>query len=374
MQNISTLDDLAEFARRQIAPRDLLASETFPPDLWRAMAEAGLFRIGLPAEHGGDGGTYADIAAAERVLVEHGHSTGLAGVWGGHLMVARWFIAGFANPAQQACYLPDAASGALTMGVAISEPKVGAHPKLLTTTATREGECWRLDGEKSYVTNGTIAGLYVVLAITAMQGSRKRYSFFLVPRDTPGLAVIEAPTPPSMRPVGHVALRLSGCVVPAEALLGTQDAAYETMALPFRDAEDAVGTSGMAGNLAGLVRLLAAELAPGQADEVLGELGALAGLAAIAVPSAAALALAVDEGQVTADGPQALLIGLRQNAAEFYRRAVAFRDAHAASRTKLLDARLNAIQTSLSVARGPRAIRMARAGARMLPAEPCLFT
>ena len=359
-------DNLAEFSRRHIAPRDLLASEVFPPDLWAAMAQAGLFRIGLPAAHGGDGGNYASIAAAERVLVEAGQSTGLAGVWGGHLMMARWFLAGFGSAAQQARYLPEVASGALTTGVAISESKVGAHPKLLTTTATREGASWRLDGEKSYVTNGDIAGLYVVLAITAIEGERKRYSFFLVPRGTPGLEVIAAATPASMRPVGHVALRLSGCVVPADALLGEQDAAYETMALPFRDAEDAVGTSGMAGNLAGLVRLLAAELAPQPSDEVLGELGALAGLAAIAGPSAAALAEAVDAGRVTADGPQALLIGLRQNAAEFHRRAVAFRDAHAATRSPVLDARLNSIQTSLSVARGPRAIRMARAGARML--------
>ena len=102
MQNMSVQIDLVGFARRQIAPRDLLASAAFPPDLWAAMAGAGLFRLGLPAAHGGDGGAYADIAAAERVLVEEGGSTGLAGVWGGHQMVARWFIAGFGSPTQQA--------------------------------------------------------------------------------------------------------------------------------------------------------------------------------------------------------------------------------------------------------------------------------
>lgn len=357
---------VADFARRHIAARDLLASATFPPDLWADMAAAGLFRIGLPAEHGGDGGTYADIAAAERVLVQAGHSTGLAGVWGGHQMVARWFLAGFANPAQQRQYLPALASGALTAGVAISEPKVGAHPKLLTTTATADGDAWRLDGEKSYVTNGDIAGLYVVLAITAMHGTRKRYSFFLVPRDAPGLTVLDAPTPPSMRPVGHVALRLEACRVPAAALLGTRDAAYETMALPFRDAEDAVGTSGMAGNLAGLVRLLGAELATPPADDAVAELGALAGLAALAAPAATTLARAVDTNTVTEPEAQALLIGLRQLAATFHTRATTFRDAHAATRSAVLDARLNSIQTSLSVARGPRAIRMARLGAGVL--------
>lgn len=357
------MTDLAAFARVHIAPRDLLASPELPPELWAAMAAAGLFRIGLPAAHGGDGNGYAGIAMAERVLVEEGGSTGLAGIWGSHQMVPRWFIAGFGSPEQQARLLPGFASGTLTAGVAISEPRVGAHPKHLTTRAVRDGDAWRLDGEKSYVTNGTLAGLFVVLAITAMDGERKRYSFFLVPRDTLGLEVIEAETPASMWPVGHVALRLSGCRVPADALLGPRDGAYEAMALPFRDAEDAIGASGMAGNLAGLVRLLAAELPDPAPEEAVAELGALAGLAALAGPSAATLARAVDERRWGDVEPQALLIGLRQLAAHFHAGAESFRERHAAQRAAKLDARLNSIRTSLSVARGPRAIRMARLGA-----------
>jgi acyl-CoA dehydrogenase len=358
--------ELAAFARAHIAPRDLLASPSLPPDLWAAMAASGLFRIGLPAEHGGDGGSYADIAAAERVLVEEGGSTGLAGIWASHQMVPRWFLVGFGTPAQQARWLPGFASGELTAGVAISEPKVGAHPKLLGTTATRDGDDWVLDGEKSYVTNGNLAGLYMVLAITALQGERKRYSFFLVPRDAPGLEVVEAETPASMWPVGHVALRLRGCRVPADALVGPQDGAYEAIALPFRDAEDAIGTSSQAGNLPGIVRLLAAELPTPAPEEAVAELGALAGLAALVAPAAAALARAVDQRAWGGTEAQALLIGLRQHAAHFHARATAFRDAHAARRDAKLDARLHSIQTSLSVARGPRAIRMARLGESVL--------
>ena len=357
--------DLAAFARSHIAPRDLLASPELPHDLWAAMAAAGLFRIGLPAEHGGDGGSYADIAAAERVLVEEGGSTGLAGIWGSHQVVPRWFLVGFGSPAQQARWLPRFASGELTAGVAISEPKVGAHPKLLSTTARRDGPGWVLDGEKSYVTNGNLAGLFMVLAITAEEGGRKRYSFFMVPRDAAGLEVREAETPASMWPVGHVALRLAGCRVPAEALIGPEGGAYEAMALPFRDAEDAIGTSSQAGNLPGIVRLLAAELPDPAPEEAVAELGALAGLAALVAPAAEALARAVDARAWDGAEAQALLIGLRQHAAHFHARATAFRDAHAAARSARLDARLHSIQTALSVARGPRAVRMARLGAQV---------
>lgn len=366
------MTDLAAFARTHIAPRDLLASPTLPPDLWADMARAGLFRIGLPAEHGGDGGSYQAIAEAERILVQEGGSTGLAGIWASHQMIPRWFLVGFGTPAQQARWLPRFASGELTAGVAISEPKVGAHPKLLATTARREGDHWVLDGEKSYVTNGDRAGLYMVLAITAREGERKRYAFFLVPRDAPGLTVQEAETPPSMWPVGHVALRLSECRVPADALLGPEGGpchggAYEAIALPFRDAEDAIGTSSQAGNLPGLVRLLGAELPTPAPEDAIAELGALAGLAALVAPAAATLARSVDDRAWDSPDAQSLLIGLRQHAAHFHARATAFRDAYAATRTPKLDARLHSIQTSLSVARGPRAIRMARLGAAMLP-------
>jgi len=95
--------------------------------------------------------------------------------------------------------------------------------------------------------------------------------------------------------------------------------------------------------------------------------GALAGLAALAAPVAAALAAAVDAGTPDARPAQAQLIGLRQMLPEFHRRAAALRAAHATAPSPRVDARLHAIQTSLSVARGPRAIRMARLGQSMLP-------
>src|SRR4029077_18154181 len=75
----------------------------------------------------------------------------------------------------------------------------------------------------------------------------KRYSAFLVPRDTPGLLIDEAAQYRALAPSRHCGLRLDGCRVPRSALLGPPGGAYEAMALPFRDVEDAVGTFGLLG-------------------------------------------------------------------------------------------------------------------------------
>lgn len=338
-------EPIAAFARANIAGRDL--SGAFPHALWSAMGAAGLFRIGLPAEHGGDGAGLSAIAAAEYALARAGGSPGLASAWAAHQMVARHFLAGFANAAQRETWLPRLASGASTAAIAISEPKVGAHPKLLTTTATRTQTGWRLDGAKSFLTNGPIADLFVVLAITAEREGRKCYSCFLVPEATQGLARIPARDYPALHPAQHCGLGLQACDLPETALLGPEGEAYPRMALPFRDAEDAISTSGLAGTIAHILDRRVAALPPDAPPEQRAALGRLIGLSAMLTHTATTLA-AADIGQ---PGPQALMIGLRQLADDMLPR---LRD------DAVPDPRLEAVEIGLSVARGPRAVRAAR--------------
>ena len=157
--------------------------------------------------------------------------------------MARFFIDGFGTAEQRAAWLSHLAS------VAISEPRVGAHPKLLTTRAEEDADGYSIFGEKAWVTNGPIAAVFIVLAVTSIEDGRKRYSAFLVPRDTPGLSIDEAPQYRALAPSRHCGLKLDGCRVPRSALLGSPGTAYETMALPFRDVEDAVGTFGLLGRV-----------------------------------------------------------------------------------------------------------------------------
>lgn len=351
-------DTVTAFAHRHIVGRDIWAEETMPPDLFAAMGQAGLFRIGLPVEFGGTGGGYPAIASAEQALVAACGVPGMGTIFGGHQITAQYYMVGYGSAGQKAEYLPKLAAGACTVAVAISEPEVGAHPKLLNTTAHKTALGWRITGRKAYVTNGPLADIFIVLAITAVDAGRKRYSMFLVPRGAPGLEIHHAPTPAGMRPSGHVSLTLTDCVVGPDALLGVAGTAYEEMALGFRDAEDAVGNAGLIGKLRHIMGLLAGPDPSAATDDAAVELGALYGLVGVASAAVEALVTASEAGDAASARSQAMTIGMRQLALEIVRRVRALK------REDLprVDALLASIEGGMNVARGPRRARMIRLG------------
>ena len=343
-----------EFARQHVARRDLIGE--FPHDLWRAMGAAGLFGIGLPGEYSGGGGGYAQIAHAERALVAEGGSLGLGLSWTGHQMTARFFIDQFADVRQKQMLMPGLATGALTVAVAISEPNAGAHPKLLKTTARRDGDDYVIDGEKLYVTNGPIADWYVVLAITAIEDGRKRYSALLVPRNAAGLEIVPMPPMKALKPSPHCGLKFTACRVPMANLLGNANTAYEAMALPFRDVEDAVGTAGMAGALRYAARLLAR--AATQTDESNIAFGELAGLLDVLDQAADACVAEMENNNA------ALLVGFRVLAAQIAARLKGLR--YTVIVDEAFDVVMADVDMSLGIARQPRQIKQSRLGAAFI--------
>ena len=325
------------------------ATDPFP-----GMAEAGLL---APSP------SYREIAHTKAALTERTGLLGVGGVWGGRQMVARWFLEGFGTDAQKTAWL------GRTLAVAISEPKVGAHPKLLTTRAERIEGGWRLTGEKAWTSNGPIAEALIVLAITAEEAGRKRYGMFLVPRETPGLFVTDMQGFHALRPSRHAQVRLEECVVPETALLGPEGAAYDRMALPFRDVEDAVGAYGTLGAFRFLLaRLRPAEKAPkGESNEEAAlSLGGLVALTALYAAGAEAVVAPLDLGRPLDLGwiktGSATLVGLRLLAAEILRLARAHVGTHGPAHDPAVTALLDDVEATFGVARGPRLARQARLG------------
>jgi acyl-CoA dehydrogenase len=310
-------------------------------DTAAAMRAAGLFE---PAAN------YQEIARLQAMLVQRSGLLGLGGIWAGQQAVNRHFIQGFGTPAQRTAW-----RGRI-VAVAISEPGAGAHPKRLTASAAPDGDGFRLNGEKAWVSNGPSADAFIVLAITAMEGERKRYGAFLVPRDTPGLALKPVPRFHALRPSLHCSLVLQDVRVPREVLLGPTGAAYETMALPFRDVEDAVGTFGLLGAL----RFLAATAGHGADDDPATALarGGMVAQLAVFEDAAEAVVAALDAGRLA--DKAATLVGLRLLAADLAQR---LRAQLGPVPDPAAEEALRDIDVSLSVASGPRQARQMRLAA-----------
>lgn len=309
------------------------------------------FAIGLDPD---DERGYGRIARAAAALAERTGRLDQVGAWTGRQVVARFFIIGFGDTAQRGMLLPPLAHGDALLAVAISEPGIGAHPKHLTTRADPDGDGVRISGHKAWVSNGPDATHFIVLAISAFDGERKRYSAFVVPQDTPGLTLRPMP---GMHDTNHCLLDLDACRVPHAALLGPPDRAYEAMALPFRDVEDAVGLS----KLGGAFRHLLTRLASGDpTPEANLSFGGLAALTAVLTGGAEAIADALDTNRLANEN--ARLIGLRLLTGELLRGVQAHRQAHGPLTDDVLDRLLADIDLSMSVARGPRQARQARLG------------
>jgi acyl-CoA dehydrogenase len=295
---------------------------------------------------------YATLARIKAAIVERTGLLGVGSVWGGRQLIGRHFIAGFGTPSQQTEWLGRALS------VAISEPKVGAHPKLLTTRAEPEDDGFRITGQKAWVSNGSSAEAVIVFAITAEELGRKRYSAFLVPCDTPGLSTSEMPGFHALRPSSHCLLTLDGCRVPASAVLGPVGTAYERMALPFRDIEDAVGTFGTLGALRHAIGLFAG--ASLSTPEQAAELGAIVALTEVFHAGATATVASLDD-QRFRDG-DATLVGLRLLAMDITTRLRAQAETFGPVAGEKLNAVIADLDATLSIARGPRLARQARLG------------
>jgi alkylation response protein AidB-like acyl-CoA dehydrogenase len=210
----------AQIAGRLLAPRAATRDRegTFPLDEMSALAEAGLLGVNVPEELGGAGAGVVAYAVAMEEIARADAS--VAVTMAVTNMVAE-VITRFGTEAQRRKYVPKLTSGEAVAGsFALSEPQAGSDPAGMTTTATRTGDGWVLDGAKQWITSGDRAGVMVVWAKSDRAAGAKGISCFLVERGTPGLHVGKHEDKMGIRGSSTVPLTFDGCRVPADALLG----------------------------------------------------------------------------------------------------------------------------------------------------------
>jgi len=187
--------------------------------LVRALGEAGLLRACVPAARGG---------ARERVDVRSlclarealARASGLADFAFAMQGLGSAPIALFGSDAQQRAMLPGVAAGTRIAAFALSEPDAGSDVAAIATTAKRTGDEWRLDGVKTWISNGGLADFYVVFARSdeAADKPSRGLSAFIVDAAAPGLDASERIDVSAPHPLGT--LRLVNCRVGDDRLLG----------------------------------------------------------------------------------------------------------------------------------------------------------
>jgi isovaleryl-CoA dehydrogenase len=218
---IPMLDEIGEFARSEVLAtlEQRYSAGEFWRETWRSMGELGLFGICLPADLGGRGGTFRDLAASVRRFAHDSCDMGLTLSWITHLALCVTSIERFGTAEQKGLYLPKLISGEWVGAAAVSEPGTGAHPGGIETTATPTGDGYRLHGKKLYITDGTVADLLVVVAATGESAGLKELTAFLVETATEGVTSSRMELE-FLKTSPHAQMTFEDVMLPGDAVLG----------------------------------------------------------------------------------------------------------------------------------------------------------
>jgi len=181
------------------------------------LGKAGLLRVCVPSAYGGlrENLDVRSLCLAREIL---GRASGLADFALAMQGLGSVPITLYGSEEQKRSVLPRVAAGSAIAAFALSEPDAGSDVAAITTTAVHEGDSWRLDGIKTWISNGGLASYYVVFARSGEAPGAKGLSAFIVDADTPGLDASERIEVIAPHPLAT--LRLKGCRVPADRLLG----------------------------------------------------------------------------------------------------------------------------------------------------------
>jgi len=211
-----------EFAETEIRPhvREWDEQQHFPRELVPKMAALGLLGIQFPEQYGGAGmsGLEYCICIEEIARVDPAVALSLAA----HNGLCSSHISLFGTEEQKQRFLAPLARGEKVGAWGLTESTSGSDAAGMRTTATRAGQCWVLNGSKTFTTHGRVGDVMVVMAVTDRAAGAKGISAFIVERDTPGRTPGKKEDKLGMRASDTSEVIFEACRVPADQMLGAE--------------------------------------------------------------------------------------------------------------------------------------------------------
>ena len=250
-------DDIEAFANDLSAAQLDTADDTagFDRDAWQRCAEQGLTGLAVPKAYGGGGHDAVSTALALEAFGRGCGDSGLVFSVAAHLLAGAVPLALCGSEAQKERYLPGLCDGRSLAALAMTEARSGSDAYALASRATVHGDGYRLDGHKTWITNGPVADVLIVGAVSEDNTTTKgpaTVSAFLVDADAPGVERSPAFDLLGLRSAAVGEIHLDGVEVPGEALLGRRGGG----AAVFQTAMDWERTCLFAAHVGAVERLL----------------------------------------------------------------------------------------------------------------------
>jgi alkylation response protein AidB-like acyl-CoA dehydrogenase len=190
-------------------------------DVWRKAGAAGLLGMDVDEAYGGGGQQDFRFNA---VLVEEVVAAGCSGLgFGLHNDVVAPYLAELTTDEQRKRWLPGFCSGDTVTAIAMSEPGAGSDLAGVRTSAVRDGDSWVLNGQKTFITNGEMADLVIVVAKTDPAQGAHGLSLIAVERGTAGFSRGRRLAKVGLKANDTAELFFDDCRVPADNLIGTEN-------------------------------------------------------------------------------------------------------------------------------------------------------
>ncbi len=208
---------IRNFVEREVEPFAIQIEEedAIPEHLVEKAKDLGLFGISIPEQYGGIG---LNAVGKATVLEQLGRThNGFVSLISAHTGIGSTGLVKLASEHLKNKYLPEMAAGTKIGAFALSEPGAGSDATNLATSAEKKGDYWVMNGTKHFITNGPIADVYTVFALTDKdKGAKGGITAFLVERDFPGLTVGKKDKKMGLRGSYTSQVIFEDCIIPEE--------------------------------------------------------------------------------------------------------------------------------------------------------------